>query len=402
MKYKIKALDYDNKVVFIKRTFDDEENCIKSLKNSGYRILDIHEIGGKDKAFNLRFSVRESKEWQSLFVRQLSILLLSGINLDKSLDILLENEKNSYSRKIITTIKESILLGMNFSQSLRETKIFSKSVIEIAKVGENTGELGNSLNVLANYLDDEIKLKKSINSALFYPIVLLSTTFVVIAYLMGNVFPVFTSMFAESQNGYSDLPNSTKSLIAISNFFREYHILLLIIALIIVIVIKTTVKNNKVKLLVDRSKLRLPLIGKFYQKSIIARFTKLLNILIESDVNIVSSLEVIRNAVDNTHISNELKNTARLIESGESLYNALSSIKIFPNIFLSMINVGEKTGNLKYTVSEISKYYEDDFNRYTKRFISLFEPLMIIFLSLIVGYIVVSIALPTFKIINLV
>ena len=402
MKYKIKALDCDNKVVFIKRTFDDEENCIKSLKNSGYRILDIHEIGEKDKAFNLRFPVRESKEWQSLFVRQLSILLLSGINLDKSLDILLENEKNSYSRKIITNIKESILLGMNFSQSLRETKIFSKSVIEIAKVGENTGELGNSLNILANYLDDEIKLKKSINSALFYPIVLLSTTFVVIAYLMGNVFPVFTSMFAESQNGYSDLPNSTKSLIAISNFFREYYILLLIIALIIVIVIKIAVKNNKVKLLVDRSKLRLPLIGKFYQKSIIARFTKLLNILIESDVNIVSTLEVIRNAVDNTHISNELENTARLIESGESLYNALSSIKIFPNIFLSMINVGEKTGNLKYTVSEISKYYEDDFNRYTKRFISLFEPLMIIFLSLNVGYIVVSIALPTFKIINLV
>lgn len=331
-----------------------------------------------------------------IFCRQLSTLLTSGVTILKSLDII---SKQTTSRKFYTVIKDlqaNMEAGLTFHETLaRHPKVFSELWINLTESGEASGNLSGVLTRLAEYLERRAAFKRKIISALIYPAILMLAGIGALLFLTVKIIPTFAQLF----EGFNvKLPALTQALIAVSYFIRSY--LLIIIGLLIAgfFIVKKYVSTTEGRINWEQFQFKLPVFGEFFRSLIVERFASDMSTLIESGVPLLYSLEISQHSVSNAVMAAIINHIKEDVREGRPLSYTLEKSGFFEPMVTQMIAVGEEVGDLPQMFKRINEFYQEYTETFLTRFTAMFEPLMLVFIGLVIGIMVIGMFLPIFQI----
>jgi general secretion pathway protein F len=331
----------------------------------------------------------------SMMTRQLATLIGAGFPLVSALDALVPQTKSHGFKKILAQIKELIVEGNSFAQALMKYPgAFSPLYVNMVRAGETSGTLEIVLERLADITEKQQALKNRIQTALAYPIFMMVIGTVVLLVLMIYIVPSITSIFADMDQV---LPTPTRILISLSNFFKSYWWSILIILVAIGIFFNRAKKTTKGRYWIDKTMLIIPGMGVLAKKLAVARFARTLGSLLENGVSMLIAMDIVKNIAGNILIADSVETAAIEVGKGQGLGAALSGSGIFPQLSIQMIQVGEQSGQLEDMLTKIADVYENEVENTILRLTSYLEPVMILVMGSIVGFIVLSICLPIFE-----
>lgn len=334
----------------------------------------------------------------SLFLRQLSLLLNSGISIDTSLKIIERQKVDKNLTKALASVNGDLERGLSIYEAFTNNeKYFNPLIIAFIKSGDKSGKFSEILDDLSTYIGEEDKNKSTIKEALTYPIILFLMTILIVALILNFVLPTFQNLFAES--GQS-LPTTTKILLAISEFFNNYGFIVFLGILFIVCSILILKRDKELAYKIDKFHYRHFPFRNLRQEKLEYQISSLLFILRSGDIEINNSLRLVKESFKNTYVKDEIDKITKDLDRGMTLSNSIEDKKDFSPLFKSMIKIGEDSGNLLEALKRSSQYYANDYIYKLKRIANLAEPIMIIFMSIIVGFVVFSIAIPIFDSVN--
>ncbi len=329
------------------------------------------------------------------FNRQLADLIGAGIPLVKAMAILKKQTSNEQLQEVIRSILDDVQGGTTFAEALaKHPAVFSKLYVAMVRSGEAGGMLDEVLNRLADFSEQEELLRSRVKSALAYPVVMVLAGSGAVAVMFAYVIPKITGTYA--QLGQS-LPAITQILITMSNWFQHNWYIALGVLVAAAIGFERFTKTDEGKALWHRLQLKLPLIGQIVQKREVARFARTLGSLLRNGVSILSALEIVREVLDNSVFRGEVSRIIEEITQGSSVARPLTDNNVFPMVAVNMIAIGEETGRLPEVLLRISESYETQVDRAVKTITSLIEPLIIVAMGLVVGFIVIAMLLPIFS-----
>jgi type IV pilus assembly protein PilC len=347
------------------------------------------KAGGKVKSKNLM-----------IFTRQLATLIDSGLPLLRGLNVLANQEPLPNLRKTISVLADGVQTGSTFSESLAQhPKIFDKLFVNMVKAGELGGVLELVLNRLAEYQEKAQKLKNKIIAAMVYPTIVILIAVAIMVFLMTVIVPKFTVIFQE-MFGSGDMPFMTQMVINLSDFMKNYWWALAGGGFLISLGYKALASTKNGRRVIDRLALKAPLFGPVIMKSSVARFTRTLGTLVTSGVPILQALNITKDTAGNTVISDAIQAVHDAVKEGDSMVRPLDSAKIFPPMVISMVEVGEETGQLPEMLLKIADVYDDEVDNAVSGLTSMLEPIMICVLAVMVGGIVLALFQPLMKIIT--
>ena len=331
----------------------------------------------------------------SMMTRQLSTLVGAGFPLVSAIDALIPSTKSNALKKYLARIKDSIVEGSSFARALSlYPGIFPPLYINMVRAGETSGTLEIVLERLAEITEKQQALKNKIQSALVYPILMLFIGSGVLFFLLVYIVPSITSIFADMNQV---LPAPTRLLIAISNIFKSYWWGILIVISAVVLAIHRAKKTKKGRYLFDKILLFMPGLSILTKKLSIARFSRTLGSLLENGVSMLPALDIAKNTAENVLISDNVEEATEEVGKGQPLATALAAKNIFPLLSIQMIQVGEQSGKLEEMLNKVADVFENEVESSVMRMTTMLEPLMILVMGLIVGFIVLSICLPIFE-----
>jgi general secretion pathway protein F len=373
----------------------------QKLREEGVYPIEINQAADKKDTtlsgvLGINLWQRVSTKDVSVFTRQLSTLLGSGIPLVPSLSVLIAQTKNPLLKQTLAQIREQVNEGNSLTQGLLNfPRIFPPLYVNMVRAGESSGTINLVLERLADFSENQQALMSKIRSALAYPIIMLFIGSGVIFLLMTFVVPKITGIFTDM---HQTLPLVTIILIAISNFLKSFWWLILILLAAAIAAFKyMTTATEAGKRLWDTVKLKSPVWGQVNRKIAIARFCRTLATLLQSGVPLLSSMEIVRNVVDNILIGEAISKAGKDVEEGKGLSGPLTQSGIFPPLVTEMVAVGEQSGTLEKMLNRVATAYETEAQSDIMVMTSLLEPLMILVMGLLVGFIVISILLPIFE-----
>ena len=359
-------------------------------------------VAKKTTSVSIPFFERKTVKGKTLmiFTRQLATLIDAGLPLLRGLTVLAKQEPDPVLRKVIVNLAETVQGGGTFSESLAgHPRIFSKLYVNMVKAGELGGVLELVLLRLAEFQEKAQKIKNKVVSAMFYPIIVLLIAILIMGFLLVFIVPKFEAIFADMLGG-KPLPALTQFVIGASTFVKS-NILVIIGAIIgITLLLKLVAKTRKGAFVLDNFKLRMPLFGNLTRKSSISRFSRTLGTLVTSGVPILQALNITRETAGNSVIANAITKVHDSVKEGESIVHPLEVSGVFPPMVISMIDVGEETGQLPEMLLKIAEVYDDEVDNAVAGLTSLLEPIMIVFLAVVVGTIVIALFLPLISIIS--
>jgi len=372
----------------------DENIAVERLRSSGVIPLKVEshaETPGR------RFSLKSSKSDLLTFTTELSALLNAGLPLDKCLALLSEISENKETKNIVQSVFKSIREGSSFSDALQKhPKIFTKLYVSMIRAGEAGGVLDVVLDKLNEFLESSKELKEHIFSAMIYPTILILTGGASIAVLLTYVLPKFTVIFADIG---ASLPLPMQILLAVSDTLRMYWWVILTLTAAGWLVLKNYAKSDSGRYKVDAFKLKL--MGDIITKIETARFCRTLGTLLKSGVPMLQALNNSREVVNNRVISSALNMVSIRVKEGKGIAAPLTDAHVFPRFALSMVRVGEETGQLDSMLIKVASAYEKSLRAAIKRFIGFLEPVMILCMGLVIGFIVISMLISIFSITDL-
>jgi len=336
-----------------------------------------------------------------VFTRQFSTMIDAGLPLVQALEILSTQVESRALAKVLAQVKVDVEGGATFADALRKhPKIFSELYVNMVAAGETGGILDTILNRLANYIEKAMKLKKKVKGAMVYPAVVTTVAVLVIAVIMIWVVPTFSKMFA---NLGGTLPMPTRIVLAMSHFIAGTGGLIVLLSVIAIVVFIVQVRRTeKGKYITDKIMLKLPVFGVLLLKVAVAKFTRTLSTLISSGVPILDGLEITAKTAGNKVIEYAVNALRADVSEGKTLAEPLMQQKIFPPMVNHMISVGEATGALDTMMSKIADFYDDEVDNAVNNLTAMMEPMLMVFLGGSVGFIVVAMYLPIFKLITLI
>ncbi len=394
--YICKARNWDGKVITTEVDAESEEAAIKKLRDKDYFVTSIKE---KRAPFGLSLGFgRVSSKDVAVFAQMFSVMIGSGVPLVKCLTIMQQQMENPAFQRIIGQIRTDVEGGAPFSAALaKHPQVFDDLFVNLVKAGEAGGILDKILERLAVYLEKSEELKGKVKGAMAYPVVVMSIAFLVVLALVMFVLPQFKSIF-QSMN--VELPAMTLLLLRISDIMQEYWMLIIPGLLIIPVSIVQFFKTKQGKRVFDTNILRLPVIGMLMRKVAVARFTRTLGTMVSSGVPILQALEVTAATAGNVVIKEAVDRTRASIREGESIAEPLRASGVFPPMVVQMISVGEETGELDKMLLKIADFYDTEVDAAVKGLTSIIEPLVIVFMGLVIGGIVVSVFMPMLSLVN--
>jgi type IV pilus assembly protein PilC len=323
----------------------------------------------------------------------------AGLPLVQCLEILASQQENKLFQKVLTGTRSAVEGGSNLSAAMKQyPKVFDPLYSNMVEAGETGGILDTILQRLSTYIEKNVKLKAAVKSAMIYPIGVLSIAGGVITLLLWKVVPIFATLFA----GLGvDLPLPTKIVIAASNFVGSIFGLLIVVgAVAAVFGIKIWYGTAQGRYILDSIVLKLPVLGILMRKIAVARFTRTLGTLISSGVPILEGLDITAKTSGNAVVERALFQVRKALEEGKSLTEPLKDSAVFPGMVTQMIAVGEQTGAMDAMLQKIADFYEDEVDAAVKDLLTALEPIMIVFLGIVVGGVVISMYLPLFSLIG--
>jgi type IV pilus assembly protein PilC len=334
----------------------------------------------------------------AVFTRQFATMINAGLPLVQCLEILSTQSDNKIFAKAIAEIKFDVESGSTFADALKKhPKIFDELYVNLVHAGEVGGLLDTILGRLAKHIEKSMKLKSQIKSAMVYPSAIVGVSVIVITVLMIFVIPIFAHMFLEMSGGKVGLPFATQLVIDISNFMKSNILFLIMGAAALVYAIKWYYSTPKGRLIMDRFFLKLPVMGDLIRKAAVAKFTRTLGTLITSGVPILEGLTITSKTAGNKVVEGAILMARQSISEGKTVSEPLAKSGVFPNMVTHMISVGEATGALDAMLGKIADFYDDEVDASVAALTALLEPMMMVFLGTIIGFIVIAMYLPIFK-----
>lgn len=372
----------------------DERTAIERLKDSGLIPL---RITTPKEGFLKRFAIGRAKGDILTFTTELSALLKAGLPLDRSLNILSELSESKTMKEIIRSVLQSIREGLSFSDALqRHPRVFPQLYVNMVRAGEAGGVLDIVLDKLREFLESTKELKDNLISAMIYPVILMVTGITSIIILLVYVLPKFSMIFSEMG---ATLPLPTRIVIGISKTFADYWWVVLLLIIGGVLLFRNYIKSEDGRYKWDRIKLKL--LGDIIRRLETARFTRTLGTLLSSGVPLLQALSNSKGTINNRVIASVIDTVSKDAKEGKGISAPLSRTGVFPPLAISMIRVGEESGQLDTMLLQIAETYEISLRATLKRFLSLLEPAMILFMALIIGFIVLSMLMAIFSITQL-
>ncbi len=394
----------------------DEADAINQLRKSGLYPTQVAAAGrggvsstakrkakkGAKAKKNARAAKGGRVKGKSLmiFTRQLATLVDAGLPLMRGLTVLAKQEKNRNMASAINHLADAVAGGSTFSEGLgQHPKIFDKLYVNMVKAGELGGVLELVLNRLAEYQEKAEKLKNKIIAAMVYPIVVLVIAIAILIFLMIFIVPRFEAIFADMLDG-AQLPWLTRQVIGFSRWMKEWWYVILGIFALLFVSWKLICASKAGRRVVDKLALKVPLFGPIQLKGAISRFTRTLGTLVTSGVPILQALNITRDTAGNVIVADAIENVHAAVREGDSVVAPLEASKIFPPMVISMVDVGEETGQLPDMLLKVADVFDDEVDNAVDGMTSLIEPIMIVLLALIVGTIVIALFLPMIEIIK--
>jgi len=354
----------------------------------------------KGKEFNLpSFGGGVDSKELAIFTRQFSVMIDAGLPLVQCLEILSSQQENKTFQKVLSGTRSSVEGGSTLSAAMKQyPKVFDALFTNMVEAGETGGILDTILQRLAAYIEKNVKLQRAVKSALVYPIGVLTIAAGVITLLLWKVVPVFATLFA----GLGvELPLPTRIVIGLSHLVGSVFGFLIFVAVVgMVVGIKVWYGTSGGRMAIDTVILKLPILGVLMRKIAVARFTRTLGTLISSGVPILEGLDITAKTSGNAVIEKALNRVRKSLEEGKSLTDPLKESEVFPGMVTQMIAVGEQTGAMDAMLQKIADFYEEEVDAAVKDLLTALEPIMIVFLGLVVGGVVISMYLPLFSLIG--
>ena len=363
----------------------------------GKKIL-VTSLSTKSSQINLRIGTGIKKVHISRFTRQFATMIGAGLPMVQCLEILSQQMESAELRRIVGQVKESVQAGTTLAEALsRHKKVFDDLYVNMVDAGEIGGALDTILVRLAVYREKADALVRKVKGAMIYPavvmVVAIGVTFIMLTYIV----PIFAKMF---EGLGAELPAPTQFVLSLSAFLRANVLTGLGLLIALLIAYKYYSKTSSGRLNVDRVKLKLPLLGDLIRKSAIARFSRTLATLISSGVSILDALDITARASGNRVIHDAIKRSVLSIAEGETITQPLKASKVFPPMVIQMISVGEKTGGLDEMLSKIADFYDEEVDAAVAALTSVIEPIIIVFMGIVIGGILIAMYLPMFDIIG--
>jgi len=369
-----------------------EQAAIAALLNRNMLVVSIQEkIGKKGKTGGGKVALIDLV----IFTRQLATMIDAGLAMVQSLQALAEQTTNKVMRDIIKDVCTRVEGGDSFSDALQKhPKAFNRLYVCMVAAGEKGGLLAEILARLATYLENSNRLRKKVKSAMMYPTVVTVVAILITIFLLIKVVPVFGEIFASFG---AELPGPTQALINISNFVKRYIIFLIVAGGGTVYAWLYFIKTPVGRQFWDTRRIKLPIFGSIAHKICLARFTRTLASLIRSGVPILEVLQIVSQTVGNVLMEKAIKTAAVDIERGESISQALGKHPVFPSMIIRMITAGEQTGKIDNMLERISDFLDEEIETTLSGLTALIEPILIVFLGVVVGGMVICMFLPIFK-----
>jgi type IV pilus assembly protein PilC len=357
-----------------------------------------NQINKRASQIKFSFGGRIKKIEISRFTRQFATMIGAGLPMVQCLEILSNQLDSAEFRGIANKIKEDVQSGATLSEALsRHKKVFDDLYVNMVEAGEIGGALDTILIRLAAYREKADGLARKVKGAMVYPIVVAIVATGVTIAMLTYIVPVFAKMFAGMG---AELPAPTKVILDISHFLRGNGLGMIIGLVVILVGTKFSLRYPKVRLAFDKLKLRLPLLGNLIKKSSVSRFTRTLSTLISSGVSILDALDITSKTAGNMVLQNAIRRSMMSIAEGETITAPLKETGVFPPMVIQMISVGEKTGGMDEMLSKIADFYDEEVDAAVAALTSIIEPVIIVFMGIVIGGIMIAMYLPMFDIIG--
>ncbi|MCR4427850.1 MAG: type II secretion system F family protein [Caldiserica bacterium] len=379
----------------------DSRAAASRLRSSGFTILTLSQkkapLGislGKFTLTSQKVTIKDI----SVFTRQFSTMLRSGISAVRCLTVLEEQTKNPRFKEIISTLRKDLEAGTTLSASMaRFPQIFSTLYTNMVAAGEVGGNLEDALDRLATFSEKDIAIRAKIKNALTYPIILLVLAVGVVILLVAGVLPTFTSMLNELD---VPIPLPTKITMGFSNLLLGYWYVFIILIVGGAFLLRRYIRTPKGRANWDRFRMKLPVFGPLTQKTALSRFTRTLATLLQSGVPLLQALDVCSRAVDNAIYSEEIQRIANGVREGIRIGTLMSQSDLFPPIVVQMTTAGEESGALEELLTKVSAFYDQEVESAVANLTATIEPVMLVFMGGIVGFILISLFLPYFALLG--
>ncbi|HAT4139116.1 type II secretion system F family protein [Clostridium perfringens] len=395
--FKYKAINSEGQRVEGSQSADSESQVREMLLSNQYYPLSIEKENSKNKisfSFNRKVKLKDI----AIFCRQFYVMLDSGLSIGKALNILIEQGEKPKIREALIGVNGDLKRGETLASSMRKRKdVFPNLLTSMIDAGERSGNLDIILKRMAEYYEKETKIRGKIKSAMIYPIVLGVVAIIAITFILTFVMPTFVQMFEENN---VDLPMSTKMVLGTSKMLGKYGIIIFLILVTAIILLGKYLKSEEGQYKLSIINLKIPVIKKLTQKIIVSRFTRTMGIVSSSGMSLVTSLEIVASVVGNKIAEKELLKVKEKVLKGEGLGDSIMKIKIFPPMLASMVKVGEEAGSLDSILDKTADFYDDELEREIQTATALIEPAMIVVMGIIIGFLLISILTPMFKMYN--
>ena len=390
--FKYIAKNKDSRTVAGKVSAENKNAVIEELRKRELVIISIDEV----KETVVKRATFKSKKVKPdeivIFSRQLATMVEAGIPIMQGIDALQEQVSHPFFKKVLVNVRDDIQHGTSLSAAFaKHPAIFDSLFVNMIKVGETGGVLSKILDRISSYMEKTLRLKRKIQSALIYPIVVVCMAIIITTILLVKVVPTFAGIYASFNR---KLPAMTQLLITISTILRKDLPWLIAGGVIIGVAVKQWYKTPSGALMIDRALLRLPIFGDLFRKVAISRFSRTLATLIQSGVPILESLDIVSKTIGNRELELVVDEIKLSVRAGESLAAPLTKSGVFPAMVTRMISIGEKSGQMEKMLLKISEFYDDQVDAAVDGLTSIIEPLIIGFLGIVVGFIVIALFLP--------
>lgn len=384
-------------IVAGERVASSVEELTRTLQREQITVL---EIKPKRPAISIPFFRREKVKLKdlSVFSRQLSVLIDAELPLIQSLNILAEQTKNKYFQRVIRTIRSDVEAGSTLNQAMRKhPKAFDDLYCNLIASGEQSGSLDIMLRRLAEYIEKILRLRAKVRQAMIYPSAIIIFAVLVAIFLLWRVIPVFASIFTELG---ASLPFLTRLIIGISHFVQRFILLILAGLIALVFLFRYYRRTTTGRWTIDRLILRLPIVGPLMRKVAVSRFTRTLSTLVSGGVPMLESLQITATTAGNVVLEKAVLDARKMVAEGRTLNESLAETGQFPFMLTQMVSVGEATGTLDEMLAKLADFFDEEVDTAVAALLSVLEPLLIIFVGIMVGTLIISMYLPIFSLMS--
>ena len=380
----------------------DRYELYRILKESGEEIMDVHEktskpfLGGK---FVITLSAIKTQD-KINFARNLGSMLTAGLPISRAMNVMERQTSNREMKKVLIALQKDISEGKTLSQAMvAHKKVFSQLFISMVSAGEQSGTIAEALKIVGNQMDKTYALQRRVKGAMMYPAVIVMAMVLIGILMLTYVVPTLMKTFTDLK---LDLPASTKFILWISNLVQTQGLMLLLVIIVLAVLLRVWSKQANGKKIIHYAILKIPVIGNIIKEVNTARTARTLSSLLTSGVDMVESVKITSEVVQNVHYKAILEKAGETIKKGDPISKVFTENKLYPIFLGEMMSVGEETGKIGEMLMGVAVYYEDDVDQRTKDMSTIIEPFLIVFIGAVVGFFAVAMISPMYSLVNVI